>query len=196
MVTLNFVCNLSIESTDPFFVAGFICPRDMTENPPKLLQQLLLAFRFAAEVPCRRNIEWCRKRFPCRWRRLFYTKAKKKGANGFLVKDIHVSGLTGSEYCWRAHNLFCIVCKWCWFLLWFTFELDVSSSCETINLDVNDLFIPMFYINQRVCWNNKESGAGLRSLTDAVVTYFRVHGSEDYRKTQLSCWLPHHSLSD
>ena len=26
-------------------------------------------------------------------------RRKKKGANGFLVKEIHVSGLTGSEYC-------------------------------------------------------------------------------------------------
>jgi len=26
-------------------------------------------------------------------------RQKKKGANGFLVKDIHVSGLTGSECC-------------------------------------------------------------------------------------------------
>ena len=105
MVTLNFVRSLNIESR--YFVAGFIClmsDRDTTKDPHNLLQLLLLAFRFAAEEPCRRNTEWCRKRFPCRWRRLLYTKAKKKGANGFLVKEIHVSGLTGSEYCWRPHD--------------------------------------------------------------------------------------------
>jgi hypothetical protein len=45
----------------------------------------------------------------------------------------------------------------------------------------------MFYINQRVCWNEMESGVGVRSLIDAVVTYFRVHGIEEYRKIQLSC---------
>jgi hypothetical protein len=49
MVTLNFIYNLNIESR--YFVAGFICPmsdRDITKDPPKLLQLLLLAFMFAA----------------------------------------------------------------------------------------------------------------------------------------------------
>jgi len=170
--------------------------RDITNDPPNLLQLLLLAFRFAAEGPCRRNTEWCRKRFPCRWKRLLYTKTEKKRCKWLPCKG---NSRVWLNWIWilltTTRFSFCIVCKCCWFVFWLTFELDVSSSCETINAYVNDLFIPMFYINQRVCWNYKESGVGERSLIDAVITYFSVHDSEECRKIQLSSWLPGHSLS-